>query len=128
MQGARCENLGPLYSTSQITKLFGGDDLGIRGCEPTFIAPIKYITILFRRKNAKFLTAFLNLAELIWVLEDLNPLLLRQLNILLLLLRRKNAKFLTAFLNLAELIWVLEDLNPLLLRQLNILLLLLRRK
>ncbi|WP_211306506.1 hypothetical protein, partial [Photobacterium iliopiscarium] len=59
---------------------FGGDDLGIRGCEPTFIAPIKYITILFRQKNAKFLTAFLNLAEMIWVLEDVNPLLLHQLN------------------------------------------------
>ncbi|MCD9526194.1 hypothetical protein GLP13_06905 [Photobacterium carnosum] len=30
----------------------GGADLGIRGFEPAFIAPIKYITILFRRKKA----------------------------------------------------------------------------
>ena len=55
-------------------------DLGSRGFEPAFIALIKYITILFKQKNSKFLTAFLNLAELIWVLEDLNPLLLHQLN------------------------------------------------
>ncbi|WP_394165873.1 hypothetical protein [Photobacterium piscicola] len=33
---------------------FGGADLGIRGFEPVFITSIKYITILFRRKKAKF--------------------------------------------------------------------------